>query len=64
MSERFSSAGLLYVYIKGYQKEGGIDILQVDNYHYIGDALYDKIMEVANASDEKANLFIFLLLPA
>lgn len=56
MSARFSSAGLLYVYMKGYQKEGFLDILQVDSYHYVGDALYDKIMEVANASDEEGQL--------
>lgn len=55
MDTSFSSAGLLYVYISGYEENGMLYMQQIDTYRYIGDELYCKIMETAelNDNDEK-----------
>ena len=46
MKTSFSSAGLLYVYITGYKEMELLHIEQIDTYSYIGDELYNKIMEI------------------
>lgn len=48
MKTSFSSAGLLYVYITGYKEMELLHIEQIDTYSYIGDELYNKIMEILN----------------
>ena len=52
MINKFSSAGLLYVYINGYEDNGKLLIQQYDTYRYIEEDLYCTIMEKANLADE------------
>ena len=52
MSKSISSAGLLYVYLSGYEENGNVYIEQTDTYHYIGDELYYRIMAAADFADE------------
>ena len=39
MATHFSSAGLLYVYLNGYEDNGRLYVQQFDSYRYIGDEL-------------------------
>lgn len=52
MSTLLFSAGLLYVYLSGYEENGRLYIQQIDSYRYIEDELYQMIMETAALSDE------------
>ncbi len=52
MINKFSSAGLLYVYINGYEDNGKLLIQQYDTYRYIEEDLYCTIMEKSNLADE------------
>ncbi|MBQ8418274.1 MAG: restriction endonuclease [Phascolarctobacterium sp.] len=56
MSARFSSSGLLYVYLSGYEEEGNLFIQQIDLYRYIGDEFYYKIMGSVELADEDENM--------
>ena len=47
MPETYSSAGLLYVYLNGYEEDGMICAQPIDSYRHIGEGLYDSIMEAA-----------------
>lgn len=48
---RVSSAGLLYLYLSGYEEDGKIYLQQVDSYRDIEEGLYSKIMAEASAAD-------------
>ena len=52
MAIKFSSAGLLYVYINGYEDNGKVFLQQIDTYSCIGEELYYRIMESAYLADE------------
>ena len=52
MSTRISSAGLLYVYLSAYPKNGKLCLRQLDTYRCMGDELYCKIMNMAAHADE------------
>lgn len=56
MPTKFSSAGLLYVYLNGYEENEKLFVQQFDSYRYIGDELYYKIMERAKLADEDKNI--------
>ena len=47
MPETYSSAGLLYVYLNGFEIYGMICAQPIDSYRHIGEGLYDSIMEAA-----------------
>lgn len=65
MSMSLSSAGILYVYINGYEDNGMLCIEQADSYHYIGDDLYNAIMEKAKYADEDENIIhVFAIIGA
>ncbi len=51
MHSEFSSAGLLYVYLNGYEEDGMLYIQQIDSYRDIEEGLYDKIMEATEFAD-------------
>ena len=55
MKTSFSSAGLLYVYITGYKEMELLHIEQIDTYSYIGDELYNKIMEISEVMTQNEN---------
>lgn len=55
MNTSFSSAGLLYVYITGYKEMELLHIEQIDTYSYIGDELYNKIMEISEVMTQNEN---------
>lgn len=52
MPTKFSSAGLLYVYLNGYEDNRKLFVQQFDTYRYMGEELYYRIMEAANLADE------------
>lgn len=56
MAIPFSSAGLLYVYFNGYEENGKLFVQQIDSYHYVGNALYHKIVEMMSLSAEDKNV--------
>ena len=56
MSTLISSAGLLYVYLSGYEEDGMLNIQHIDTYHYTGDELYCRIMEATEFDDEDDNI--------
>lgn len=51
MSRQLCSAGLLYVYLSGYEENGRLSIQPIDSYRYIENGLYHRIMETAERSD-------------
>ncbi len=53
MPENYSSAGLLYVYLNGFEEDGMICAQPIDSYRHIGEGLYDSIMEAAADADEE-----------
>lgn len=55
MPRQFSSAGLLYLYLSGYEDDGKVYVQHADTYRYIGDTLYYRIMEMAELADEDEN---------
>lgn len=55
MKTSFSSAGLLYVYITGYKEMELLHIEHIDTYSYIGDELYNKIMEISEVMTQNEN---------
>ena len=55
MLTQFSSAGLLYVYLSGYEENGEVYVQQFDTYHCIGNELYYRIIETAYLADEDEN---------
>ena len=55
MANQLSSAGLLYLYINGYEEDGIVYLQQIDSYKYIDDGLYRKIMESAELADQNDN---------
>lgn len=55
MSTLHFSAGLLYVYLSGYEENGRLYVQQINSYCYIEDGLYRRIMETAKLSDEEEN---------
>ena len=55
MSMSFSSAGILYVYLNGYEENEMLYVEQVDTYRCIGDELYYRIREAAELADEDKN---------
>ena len=56
MSILFSSAGILYVYLNGYEENGMLYIEPIDTYRYIGEELYYKINETSILADEDENI--------
>lgn len=57
MTAEFSSAGLLYVYIRGYEETGKVFTEQADTYRYIGNSLYHKIMEMVDEAENAVHIF-------
>ena len=60
MAYQFSSAGLLYIYLSGYEEDGLIHLQQIDSYQYIDEGLYRKIMksaELAGKNDNTVHVF-------
>ena len=60
MAYQFSSAGLLYIYLSGYEEDGLIHLQQIDSYQYIDEGLYKKIMksaELAGKNDNTVHVF-------
>lgn len=60
MLPKFSSAGLLYVYISGCVEDGLLHIQQIDSYRDIEDGLYFKILNAAKIADcdsDSAHIF-------
>lgn len=53
MSTPLLSAGLLYVYLSGYEENGQLYVQQIDSYRYIEDELYHRIMETAELADKE-----------
>ena len=63
MVTQFSSAGLLYVYLTGYEENGKLYVQQFDSYRYVGDKLYYKIMEMAAlADDDSGSVHVFAII--
>ena len=58
MSMPYSSAGLLLLYLKGYEEDGRIFFQNVSNYSFLGEELYTKIMEISQDNDE-TNIHVF-----
>lgn len=57
ITAEFSSAGLLYVYIRGYEETGKVFTEQADTYRYIGNSLYHKIMEMVDEAENAVHIF-------
>ena len=53
MPETYLSAGLLYVYLNGFEEGGMLYAQPIDSYRHIGEGLYDSIMEAAADADEE-----------
>lgn len=63
MSTPLLSAGLLYVYLSGYEENGQLYVQQIDSYRYIEDELYHRIMETAELADkEDDTIHIFAII--
>lgn len=56
MGTLFSSAGLLYVYLSGYQEEEIIYIQQINTYQYVGNELCYRIMKTVEMLSEEENI--------
>lgn len=56
MKTSFSSAGLLYVYLNGYEENGMLYVQQTDTYRHIEDGFYRKVMENVELADEDENM--------
>ena len=56
MSTIFSSAGLLYIYLNGYEENGKLFMQTIDTYRYIGDELYYRIMETLELTNEDEDI--------
>lgn len=55
MADPISSAGLVYVYLNGYQEGDALMIQPVDTYHYMGDDFYQKVTE--KTSEEQGRTY-------
>ena len=56
MPQLFSSAGLLYLYIYGYEENEMLYVQQIDTYHYISDNLYNEIIKTAQIASQNENV--------
>lgn len=54
MKAWISSAGLLYLYLSGYEENGMIYMQQVNTYNHIEEGFYQQTMALAEATDEDA----------
>lgn len=60
MNDSISSAGLVYVYLNGYEEDGFLNIQTTDTYRYMEDAFYRQVMEktaVADQDDDMVHIF-------
>lgn len=60
MNDSISSAGLVYVYLNGYEEDGFLNIQTTDTYRYMEDAFYRQVMEktaVAYQDDDMVHIF-------
>lgn len=60
MNDSISSAGLVYVYLNGYEEDGFLSIQTTDTYRYMEDAFYRQVMEktaVADQDDDMVHIF-------
>lgn len=62
MAEIVSSAGLIYLYVNGYEENGVLYIQQIDTYQYMGEGLYEEAMKAAEIVDlDEDIVHIFLV---
>ncbi|MDE7436829.1 MAG: restriction endonuclease [Lachnospiraceae bacterium] len=65
MNDSISSAGLVYVYLNGYEEDGILSIQTTDTYHYMEDAFYRQVTEkIAVADEDDAMVHIFAVVGA
>lgn len=65
MQNPIISAGLVYVYINGYEEDGFLNMQITDSYHHIDDGFYQQVMKNADLADEDDNMIhIFAVIGA
>ena len=52
MKELISSAGLLHLYLNGYEEDGMLYTQQVNTYNHIEDGFYQQLMKTAEEADK------------
>ncbi len=62
MKTHISSAGLLYLYISGYEENGILYMQQVNNYNHIEDGFYNQLITTAeDADNDTENIHVFAI---
>lgn len=56
MKKSISSAGLLYLYLNGYEKNGMVYMQQVNSYNHIEDGFYQQLMDSAKSVDNEESI--------
>ncbi len=56
MKKLISSAGLLYLYLNGYEEDGMIYMQQVNTYNHIEDGFYQQVIDVVESVDEDESI--------
>ncbi len=55
MKKMISSAGLIYLYLAGYEENGMLYMKQINTYNHIGSGFYERLMAAAAEADVDEN---------